>query len=159
MREHGAGWLWAVGIVVWTITTGGLPARAQEGAPPEAPAEAPAKPSPWSPVDAVGLAAPLKAWGLEIHSLLGANYTYNFNEPHSGKNGLLLMNRKADHFDLDLANIRIQRVVEGELGFVTDLDFGKTAEVVGRTTRWCQDPRCSESRNSFEAVQFYLTYK
>jgi len=165
MREHGVGWLWAVGIVVWTITTGGLPARAQEGAPPEAPAEAPAKPAPWSPVDAAGLAAPLKAWGLEIHGLLAADYTYNFNEPDSGKNGLLLFNRKADHFDLNLANIRIQRVVDGELGFVTDLDFGKTAEVVGRATRWCQTPSflskngCHESRNSFEAVQFYLTYK
>ncbi|HKA53422.1 MAG TPA: outer membrane beta-barrel protein, partial [Candidatus Binatia bacterium] len=119
-------WIWGVSMLVWSLAAG-YSARAQEAAPPpEAPAEAPAKPAPWSPVDAAGLAAPLKAWGLEIHSLLGANYTYNFNEPHSGKNGLLLMNRKADHFDLDLANIRIQRVVDGEIGFVTDLDFGKT---------------------------------
>src|SRR5262249_10558607 len=80
-------------------------------------------------------------------------------EPASGKNGLLLMNRKTDHFDLDLANIRIQRAVDGGIGFVTDLNFGKTAEVVGRSTRWCEDPRCSESRNSFELSQFYLTYK
>ena len=159
------GWIWGVSMLVWGMAAG-YSARAQEGAPPpEAPAEAPAKPSPWSPVDAAGLAGPLKAWGLEIHSLLAANYTYNFNEPQSGKNGLLLMNRKADHFDLDLANIRIQRVVDGEIGFVTDLDFGKTAEVVGRSTRWCKTPSflskngCHESRNSFEAVQFYLTYK
>jgi hypothetical protein len=69
------------------------------------------------------------------------------------------MNRKHDHFDLDLANIRIQRSVDGGIGFVTDLNFGKTAEVVGRSTRWCEDPRCSESRNSFELSQFYLTYK
>jgi hypothetical protein len=159
---------WAVGLLAWGLLAGNRPVRAQEATPPAevTPAEAPAKPSPWSPVDAAGLAEPLKAWGLEIHSLLAANYTYNFNEPHSGKNGLLLMNRKADHFDLDLANLRIQRVVEGELGFVTDLDFGKTAEVVGRSTRWCKTPpsvsghgSCSESRNSFEAVQFYLTYK
>src|SRR5215510_15384893 len=131
--------------------------------------EAPAateKPSPWSPVEAVGLADPLKKYGLEIHGLLAANYTYNFNEPKSDKNGLLLMNRKHDHFDLDLANIRIQRTVDGEFGFVIDLNFGKTAEVVGRTTRWCHTPggvsgvgACNESRNSFEANQFYLTYK
>jgi hypothetical protein len=69
------------------------------------------------------------------------------------------MNRKSDHFDLDLANIRIQRSVDEGFGFVTDLNFGKTAEVVGRSTRWCEDPRCSESRNSFELNQFYLTYK
>ena len=161
MRKRVMGRRWAASLVVWGLLAGSQYARAQEGAP----AEAPAKPAPWSPVEAAGLAAPLKAWGLEIHSLLGANYTYNFNEPHSGKNGLLLMNRKADHFDLDLANIRIQRVVEGEIGFVTDLDFGKTAEVVGRATRWCKTPSflskngCHESRNSFEAVQFYLTYK
>jgi hypothetical protein len=159
------GWIWGVSMLVWGMAAG-YSARAQEAAPPaEAQAEAPAKPSPWSPVDAAGLAGPLKSWGLEIHSLLAANYTYNFNQPQSGKNGLLLMNRKADHFDLDLANLRIQRVVDGEIGFVTDLDFGKTAEVVGRSTRWCKTPSflskngCHESRNSFEAVQFYLTYK
>ncbi|HEV8713831.1 MAG TPA: outer membrane beta-barrel protein [Candidatus Binatia bacterium] len=160
------GWIWGVSLLVWSVATA-YHAQAQETAPPAtAQAEAPAKPSPWSPVEAAGLDGPLKSWGLEIHSLLAANYTYNFNEPRSGKNGLLLMNRKHDHFDLDLANIRIQRVVDGEIGFVTDLNFGKTAEVVGRATRWCKAPpsisgkgSCHESRNSFEATQFYLTYK
>jgi hypothetical protein len=160
------GWIWGISLMVWGMTTGYI-TQAQETAPPaEAQAEAPAKPSPWSPVEAAGLAGPLKSWGLEIHGLLAANYTYNFNKPKSDKNGLLLFNRKHDHFDLDLANIRIQRVVDGEIGFVTDLDFGKTAEVVGRTTRWCKAPpsisgkgSCHESRNSFEATQFYLTYK
>ena len=37
--------------------------------------------------------------------------SYSFNEPHNGRTEPL-MNRKSDHFDLDLANIRIQRVVE-----------------------------------------------
>ncbi len=160
------GWIWGVSLMVWSMATV-YSAHAQETAPPAAAQEeAPAKPSPWSPVETAGLDGPLKSWGLEIHSLLAANYTWNFNEPKSGKNGLLLMNRKHDHGDLDLANIRIQRVVDGEIGFVTDLDFGKTAEVVGRATRWCKAPpsvsgkgSCHESRNSFEAVQFYLTYK
>ncbi|HKA53739.1 MAG TPA: hypothetical protein VKJ47_08755, partial [Candidatus Binatia bacterium] len=83
MRKRVMGRRWAASLVVWGLLAGSQYARAQEGAPPEAPAEAPAKPAPWSPVEAAGLAAPLKAWGLEIHSLLGANYTYNFNEPHS----------------------------------------------------------------------------
>ena len=159
--QRSVGRIWRVGVLVWGVATmGGRQAWAQETAPPaEAKAEEPAKPAPWSPVEAAGVADPLKSWGLEIHGLLATNYTFNFDEPDSGKNGLLLMNRKHDHFDLDLANLRIQRVVDGEIGFVTDLDFGKTAEVVGRTTRWCKDPRCSESRNSFEAIQFYLTYK
>ncbi|MBI3796875.1 MAG: porin [Deltaproteobacteria bacterium] len=157
------GWLWAVGMMVCSLVTV-CSTHAQEATPPP---EAEAKPSPWSPVEAVGLAVPLKSWGLEIHGLLASNYTWNFNEPKSGKNGLLLMNRKAGHGDLDLANIRLQRVVDGELGFVVDLDFGKTAEVVGRSTWWCGGispsvsgkGSCSESRNSFEAVQAYLTYK
>src|SRR5215475_13432173 len=152
--------IWVCGISLLVLSLGGVqPIQADEAAPE--------KPSAWSPVEAVGLADPLKTWGLEIHGLVSTNYTYNFNEPQNGKNGLLLMNRKSDHGDLDLANIRIQRVVEGELGFVTDLDFGKTAEVVGRSTWWCGGispsvsgkGSCSESRNSFEAVQAYLTYK
>ncbi len=147
-------------MLIWATTAGGRQAQAQETAPPAeaAQAEEPAKPTPWSPIEAAGIAAPLKSWGLEIHGLLAANYTFNFNEPASGKNGLLSMNRKHDHFDLDLGNLRIQRVVDDGVGFVTDLDFGKTAEVVGRSTRWCENPRCSESRNSFELIQFYLTY-
>jgi hypothetical protein len=161
------GWIWGAGMLLWGVMTG-YPAQAQEAAPATeaAPAEEPAKPTPWSPVEAVGLAAPLKQYGLEIHGLFASNYTYNFNEPASRKNGLLLMNRKHDHIDVDLGNIRIQRVVDGEIGFVTDLNFGKTAEVVGRSTRWCETPgfvsgtgSCHESRNSFEASQFYLTYK
>ncbi|MBI3301060.1 MAG: porin [Deltaproteobacteria bacterium] len=160
------GWIWGVGMLVWSMATGYL-VHAQETAPSAeaAKAEEPAKPTPWSPVEATGMADPLKSWGLEIHGLLSTDYTFNFNEPKSDKNGLLLFNRKHDHFDLNLANIRIQRVVDGEIGFVTDLDFGKTAEVVGRTTRWCRTPSfiskngCHESRNSFEATQFYLTYK
>lgn len=162
MKKHSI-WVCGISLLVLGLVREQL-VQAEETA--STTAAAPEKPSAWSPVQAVGLAEPLKTWGLEIHGLVGANYTYNFNEPHSGKNGLLLMNRKSDHFDLDLANIRIQRVVEGELGFVMDLDFGKTAEVVGRSTRWCEAPgsfsgvnSCAESRNSFEATQFYLTYK
>jgi putative OmpL-like beta-barrel porin-2 len=157
MRKQYWNWFLRGMLLLVMVGTGGM-AYAQE-APAETAAEEPAKPSPWSPVEAVGLAGPLKDYGWEIHGLIAANYTYNFNEPRSDKNGLLLMNRKHDHFDLDLANIRIQRSVDGGIGFVTDLNFGKTAEVVGRSTRWCKDPRCSESRNSFELNQFYLTYK
>ena len=152
MRKRYLQWFFG-GISLFVIVGACRVAYAQE-----APA-ATEKPSPWSPVEAAGIAEPLKKYGLEIHGLLAANYTYNFNEPKSDKNGLLLMNRKHDHFDLDLANIRIQRLVDEGLGFVTDLNFGKTAEVVGRSTRWCENPRCSESRNSFELSQFYLTYK
>lgn len=152
MRRRNVQWL-VRGMFLFALVIGQPSVYAQE-----APAEA-AKPSPWTPMEAAGIAGPLKDYGLEIHGLIAANYTYNLNKPKSDKNGLLLMNRKHDHFDLDLANIRIQRSVDSGFGFVADLNFGKTAEVVGRTTRWCKNPRCSESRNSFELNQFYLTYK
>jgi len=158
MGKQYGNWFLRGMLLLVMVGAGGI-AYAQEAPAETAKAEEPAKPSPWSPVEAVGLADPLEKYGWEIHGLLAANYTYNFNEPKSDKNGLLLMNRKHDHFDLDLANIRIQRSVEGGIGFLADIDFGKTAEVVGRTTRWCENPRCSESRNSFEVSQFYLTYK
>ena len=109
MKSRNAG-RWGVGVLVWYVTLGTVAGWAQEAAPA---AEAPAKPSPWSPVEAVGLAGPLKDYGWEIHGLLDFNYTYNFNNPAGGKNGLLLMNRRADHLALDLANIRIQRTVDG----------------------------------------------
>ncbi|MBI3246613.1 MAG: porin [Deltaproteobacteria bacterium] len=163
--KHYFRWIGGVSVLLLGLT-GGQIAQAEESTTTTEAAPAAEKPKPWSPVEAVGLAGPLGAWGLEIHGFVGANYTFNFNEPTSGKNGLLLMNRKHDELHLDLANIRIQRVVDGGIGFVTDFNFGKTAEVVGRATRWCKTPpsvsgngACHESRNSFEANQFYLTYK
>lgn len=147
---------WGIGVLLWYVTLGTVAGWAQEAAPA---AEAPAKPSPWSPVEAVGLAAPLKDFGLEIHGLVAGNWTWNFNNPANGKNGLLLMNRREDQMALDLANIRIQRNVDGGINFVTDLNFGQTAEVVGRTTRWCSNPRCGMSRDSFDISQAYLSYK
>ena len=32
---------------------------------------------PWSPVEALGVADPLRSWGMEIHGLLATNYTFN----------------------------------------------------------------------------------
>src|SRR5262249_35551411 len=92
---------WFLGGISLFVIVGVCRVAYPKGAPAATEtSQEPAKPSPWSPVEAVGLADPLKNYGLEIHGLLAANYTYNFNEPHSGKNGLLLMNRKSDHFDL-----------------------------------------------------------
>lgn len=112
----------------------------------------------WSPTDVFGLARLLGSRGWELHGLLATNYTFNFNEPRFGKNQLLFVNNKHDYLALDIANIRLQRDSNDGIGFLTDIDFGKTAEVTGRYTRWCKNVRCSESRNSFELHQLYLTY-
>jgi len=99
-----------------------------------------------------------RALGIEIHGVLATNYTYNFNEPESDRNRLRVFNEDHNSIVLDLANIRIQRVKPDGVGLVADLDFGKTAEIVGARSRWSDDPNSSESTNSFEARQFYLTY-
>ena len=80
--QRSVGRIWRVGVLVWGVATmGERQAWAQETAPPaEAKAEEPAKPAPWSPVEAAGVADPLKSWGLEIHGLLATNYTFNFND-------------------------------------------------------------------------------
>lgn len=112
----------------------------------------------WSPTDMLGLARILGSRGWELHGLVATNYTFNFNEPRFGKNQLFFVNNKHNHFALDIAHIRLQRDSDDGIGFLTDIDFGRTAEVIGHYTRWCKNVRCHESRNSFELHQLYLTY-
>jgi len=108
------------------------------------------------------------ALGIDIHGLVAVDYLYDFNKPDSRKDQLILFNEDANSFTLNQANLNLQRNKEDEsFGFLMDLDFGKTAEIVGRSTRWdnsfddCPTPPCdsSESKNSFELRQAYLTYK
>jgi putative OmpL-like beta-barrel porin-2 len=97
--------------------------------------------------------------GIELHGFLAGNYTYNLNRPKSRKNGLLLFNEDDNTFSLNQANIQILKSADSGLGFLTDLDFGDTAEIVGGATRWSNNPNNTESRNSIELRQAYLTYK
>jgi hypothetical protein len=95
--------------------------------------------------------------GVEIHGFVAGNYNYNFNSPDSRTNRIHVFDEDANTFALDQANLHFQRSKPEGLGFVTDLDFGKTAEVVGRFTRW-SNGSSSENTNSFELRQAYLTY-
>jgi hypothetical protein len=103
--------------------------------------------------------------GIEVHGFLAGNYTYNLNRPKSRKNGLLLFNEDDNTFSLNHANIQILKSADSGLGFLADLDFGDTAEIVGGVTRWSNNvdaqgnPTNTESRNSIELRQAYLTYK
>lgn len=98
--------------------------------------------------------------GLEVHGILSATYTYNFNRPRNDKNGLILFNEDDNTAALHLANIQVSHksAVAG-IGFLVDADFGETAEGVGRATRWDDSfPNGSENSNFFELRQAYLTY-
>src|SRR6266571_3342012 len=96
--------------------------------------------------------------GIKIHGFLATDYTYNFNRPASKKNGLILFNEDDNTASLNIANLEVSRSVEEGIGFLVDLDFGDSAEVVGRATRWSND-FSTESFNFFELRQAYLTYK
>ncbi|MBI4517385.1 MAG: porin [Deltaproteobacteria bacterium] len=98
-----------------------------------------------------------EALGVEFHGFVAGNYSYNFNSPDSKANRLHVFDEDANTFALDQANLNIQRNKPEGLGFLVDLDFGKTAEVVGRFTRW-SNGSSSESSNSFELRQAYLKY-
>jgi hypothetical protein len=97
--------------------------------------------------------------GIEIHGLLSGTYTYNLNRPKSRKNGLALFNEDDNTFSLNHANIQVMKNADSGLGFLVDADFGDTAEIVGSVTRWSNNLNNTESRNSIELRQAYLTYK
>ncbi len=96
--------------------------------------------------------------GVEVHGFVDLGYNYNFNSPDTGVNGIRVFDEDDNTFALDQANINIQRNVPEGLGFNADLDFGKTAEVVGRFTRWSNGSGAGESANSFELRQAFLKY-
>ena len=97
--------------------------------------------------------------GIELHGFLAGNYTYNLNRPKSRKNGLLLFNEDDNTFSLNHANIQISKSGDSGIGFLADVDFGDTAEIVGGVTRWSNSLNNSESRNSIELRRAFLTYK
>ena len=99
--------------------------------------------------------------GIEVHGFVAADYTYNFNRPDSDKNGLILFNEDDNTAALNIANLRVSRSVEEGLGFLVDLDFGDSAEIVGGATRWDNDfaNDSKERGDFFELRQAYLTYR
>ena len=98
--------------------------------------------------------------GLDIHGMIAGDYLYNFNSPDSHENQFRVIDTDANSFTLNDAFLYVARQKEDEpLGFVMDFDFGKTAEVVGSVTRWSNNPDNTESTNSFELRDAYLTYK
>lgn len=97
--------------------------------------------------------------GIELHGFVSGTYTYNLNRPQSKNNRLAVFNEDHNTFGLNHANLQVARSGENGLGFLTDLDFGDTAEIVGSVTRWSNNANNTESRNSIELRQAYLTYK
>lgn len=98
--------------------------------------------------------------GVTFHGFVAGDYLYNFNNPQTKVNTLMLFDTDSNSFTVNQANLNISRKKEDEnLGFLINLDFGKTAEVVGGATRWSNSSSNTESNNSIELREAFLTYK
>ncbi|MGH7947699.1 MAG: outer membrane beta-barrel protein, partial [Candidatus Binataceae bacterium] len=103
-----------------------------------------------------------KNLGIQVHGLVDANYEYNVNQP-SQKSNLGATNQfrafdtDANSFELEQFNLRIQRRVEGGVGFLVDLNFGKTAEVLRTFTRYTSNP-AGVGIGEVDPTQAYITY-
>ncbi len=96
--------------------------------------------------------------GVDIHGLVAGSYLYNTNRPANSQNALRVFDTDHNTFTLDQANLRFSRTNKDNFGFVISMDFGKVAEVVGSSTLWSRGGN-SESTNSFELREAFLTYK
>src|SRR5262249_60652877 len=65
----------------------------------------------------------------------------------------------AKRFNFQQFSLHIDRTTEGGVGFVTDLNFGKTAEVLWASTHYSNSTIPSQaSTQEFDPTQAYLTY-
>ncbi len=98
--------------------------------------------------------------GVHIHGLVDATYEYNLNHPGLASSDRTNQYRafytEANGFDLSQLNLHIDRTVEGGVGFVTDINFGRTAEVLSTATRYSNSS--SQSSEEVDPTQAYATY-
>jgi hypothetical protein len=110
--------------------------------------------------------------GIHIHGLVDGAYEYNLNKPNttggakggasaggavSRTNQLRVFDIDANSFSLEQFNLHIDRTVEGGVGFVTDLNFGKTAEIVRGATRY-SNTTPGTSTDIIDPTQAYVNY-
>jgi hypothetical protein len=103
--------------------------------------------------------------GVHIHGLVDGTYDYNVNQPNttpilssSGRvNQLRTFDVDANSFNFQQFSLHIDRTVEGGVGFVTDLNFGKTAEILFASTHY-SNSTTPQSTQEFDPTQAYLTY-
>lgn len=106
--------------------------------------------------------------GVHIHGLVDASYEKNLNQPGAGVptppgspspkvNLFRAFDTEPNGFELTQGNIHIDRTVEGGVGFVTDLNFGKVAEVLSGSTHY-SNSATPPSVEEFDPTQVYLTY-
>jgi hypothetical protein len=113
---------------------------------------------------------PLSTLGVSIHGLVALDYLYDVNRPAgSAPPFLRSFEDKSNSFILNLANLHFERASKDGLGFVADVDFGETANVVNNSTFFGRTngtdpvtrnsiPQNGNGTDFFDVRQFYLTY-
>ncbi|MCL5023372.1 MAG: porin, partial [Nitrospirae bacterium] len=91
------------------------------------------------------------ALGLSVY--LQGGYTYNFEDPGSGENGLRVFDHKANSFTLDLAQIQfVKDPVVGGVGFKLKVSAGETA-------KWIHSNGLGEvGKYPFDLTEAYVSY-
>lgn len=70
--------------------------------------------------------------GLDIHGMVATDYLYNFNNPDSRENQFRVVDTDANSFTVNDGFLSIAHTrKEDNLGFVIDMDFGKTGVALG----------------------------
>jgi hypothetical protein len=108
---------------------------------------------------------PAATLGVSIHGLAAVDYLYNINRPAGSASPFLRsFEDKSNSFVLNLANLHFERASKDGLGFVSDVDFGETANVVNNSTYFGKgfngngSPNLGNGTDFFDVRQFYLTY-
>ena len=167
-------WMWMAGVVVGvgTFACSAL-VRAEGGLTLEERVERLERrgemPPPAAPAPPSGLLDRIEAlerhvknlpFGLRIGGMVVTSYMYNFNQPDTDEVQLRAFDRDDNTFSFDLFQLEVSRAPGDEgVGFVTKLDFGKTARWIA--SDWDGDGtigNVSEEENDFELEEAYVTY-
>jgi hypothetical protein len=99
-------------------------------------------------------------FGLKLGGGIATSYQYNLNDPDSNTTSLRAFDRDHNSIVLDLFQLEVSRAPgEDGVGFVTKVNFGKTAERMA--SDWDGDGtvgNVSEEQNSVELEEAYITY-
>jgi len=110
----------------------------------------------------IDLTNPAATLGISVHGLVAVDYLYDINRPSSGQPALRSFENERDSFILNQANLHFERQPDSGLGFVSDVNFGKTGDVVADATHFDLDHTLPSGNgngtNFIDVTQFYLTY-
>jgi hypothetical protein len=99
-------------------------------------------------------------FGIKLGGGIATSYQYNLNDPDSDLTSLRSFDKDHNSFVLDLFQLQVSRAPgEDGVGFMTKVDFGKTAERMAAD--WDGDGtvgNVAEEQNSIELQDAYITY-